>query len=203
MHSLGFSMFTDLILCKEYFSDLDFNRVMNISLIEFDTRGDLKRKLSRERGLRVVVGSKRNRITVETKNVDVLLSPEKGVKKDSLHYRNSGLNHVICKLAKKNNIAIGFNFNDILTSGGLKRAEILGRMMQNVKLCRKYKLRMVIGSFARNKWEMRARNDLISFGIVLGMHPKEAGNSLKTADEILEEKKERKFIVTEGIKIVH
>jgi len=195
-------MFTDLILCKEYFSDLDFDRVLNINLIEFTTKNELKKKLSKERGLKIVLGSKNNRQVIELKNVNILLSPEKGVRKDSLHYRNSGLNQVTCKLAKKNKIAIGFNFNDILITQGKERAMILGRMMQNVKLCRKYKLRMLIASFAKDKWQMRSKNDLISFGIVLGMHPKEAQKALQTVNKILKEKEEKKYVIREGIRIV-
>lgn len=195
-------MFADLVLCKEYFSDLGFNRILNVNLIDFNTKRDLRKNLDKEHGLRIVIGSKNNRIAVETKKIDILLSPEKGVKKDSLHHRNSGLNHVVCKLAQKNSIAIGFNFNDVLISNGLKRAGILGRMMQNVKLCRKYKLRMVLGSFALNTWQMRSKNDLISFGITLRMHPEEAQKSLQSVNKILEEKKEREYIITEGVKIV-
>ena len=44
----------------------------------------------------------------------------------------------ICKLANKNKIAIGFNFNDILKSKN--KGQLIGRMMQNAKLCKKYKL---------------------------------------------------------------
>ena len=195
-------MFTDLILCQEYFSDLGFNRVLNINPIEFSTKRDLKNKLDKEKGLRIVIGGKDNRAVVETTRIDILLGPERGVKGDSLHHRNSGLNHIICRIAQKKKTAIGFNFNDILTSYGLARAKTLGRMMQNVKLCRKYKLRMVLGSFAQNKWQMRARNDLISFGIVLGMHPKEAQDSLMAIDKILNEKKDKKYIVREGVRII-
>ena len=196
-------MFTDIVQCKEYFSDLDFNRVLTVNLLIFETKKDLKRNLDRENRLRIVVGSKNNRTVVENRKVDVLLSPERGVKKDSLHYRNSGLNQIICRLAQKNKIAIGFNFNDVLTSKGLKRARTIGRMMQNVKLCRKYKLRMVLGSFARDKWQMRSKNDLISFGIVLGMHPEEAQKSLQSVNKILEEKKEEIYKIREGIKIIN
>lgn len=195
-------MFTDLILCKEYFSDLGFDKVISVSPIRFDTKKDLKKKLDKELGLRVVWGGKNNRIVVEMKKIDVLLSPEKGVVKDSLHHRNSGLNHVICKLAQNNDIAIGFNLNDVLISKGVRRADTIGRMMQNVGLCRKYKLRMVLGSFAYDKWQMRAKNDIISFGIVLGMHPKEAQKSLQAINVLLKEKEEKKHFIVEGIKAV-
>lgn len=193
-------MFTDLILCKEHFTDLGFDKVISVNIIEPATKKELRKKLKQESGLRIVLGSANNRTVAETKKVDILLSPEKGVKKDSLHHRNSGLDTVICGLAKKNSIAIGFNFNDILTNEGTKRAEIIGRMMQNVWLCRKYKLRTVLGSFAKDKWQMRARTDLISFGITLGMHPAEAKKSLEAISEILKEKKEKKFVICEGVK---
>lgn len=193
-------MFTDLILCKEHFTDLGFDKVISVNIIEPTTKKELRKKLKQESGLRIVLGSANNRTVAETKKVDILLSPEKGVKKDSLHHRNSGLDTVICGLAKKNSIAIGFNFNDILTNEGTKRAEIIGRMMQNVWLCRKYKLRVVLGSFAKDKWQMRARTDLISFGITLGMHPAEAKKSLEAISEILKEKKEKKFVICEGVK---
>ncbi len=195
-------MFTDLVFCKEQFLDLGFDKVMNVNLIEFNTKKDLQKKLGQEKGLRVVLGSRNNRTAIESKKIDVLLSPEKGIKKDSFHHRNSGLDHAICTLAKKNNITIGFNFNDVLTSQGVLRAERLGRMMQNVRLCRKYKIRMLIGSFAQNKWQMRSRNDLISFGIVLGMHPEEAQNALQVIKEIGKERKEKKLLITEGVKLL-
>ncbi|MBM3199888.1 hypothetical protein FJZ53_03035 [Candidatus Woesearchaeota archaeon] len=195
-------MFIDLTLCEEHFLDLGFDKALKISLIEFNSRKDLKKKLDAEHGLRVVIGSKNNRNVVEEKKVDLLLSPEKGVKRDSFHHRNSGLDMVVCKLAKKNNIAIGFNFNDVLRSEGVVRAETLGRMIQNVRLCRKHKLRMVLGSFARTKWQMRSKSDLLSFGIVIGMHPAEAMESLQTVSEIGHERKHRWLMVSEGVEII-
>ncbi len=195
------SMFTDLVLCKEQFSGLGFDNVLSVSIVDFGAKKDLKKKMSQE-GLTIVVGSMNNRSAIETKKVDILLSPEKGVKRDSLHYRNSGLDNVTCELARRSGVVIGFNFNDVLTSEGLTRAQTLGRMMQNVRLCRKHKLRMLIGSFAKDKWQMRSRSDLISFGIVLGMHPEEAQKALQVVNHIIKEKEEKKLIVFKGVKRV-
>lgn len=122
------------------------------------------------------ISEERNRKAVENKQVDILLSPERAGKKDRLRQRDSGLNHVLCALARDNNVAIGFNFSDVLNAENL--AEVLGRMMQNVRLCRKYKVRMVLASFAKNPWEMRYARDLMAFGQVLGMTPKEAKKAL-------------------------
>src|SRR3989344_8700756 len=62
----------------------------------------------------------------ESKKIDIIASLERSSGNDFMHYRNSGLNQVFCKLAKKNNIAVGFNFSDIL-----KDKPNIGRMMQN------------------------------------------------------------------------
>jgi len=117
------------------------------------------------------------RKSVDRKNkVDIIIGVELVSKKDSFHQRNSGLNQIICKLAKENKVAIGFSFSNVLNSK--KRALILGRMMQNVKLCRKYKVKIICGSFAKNKKEMRDAKDLLSFCRVIGMDPGEAKKAL-------------------------
>lgn len=113
------------------------------------------------------------------RNRDIVVYNLEEQKRDYIHFRNSGLNQVLCKLAKKNNIAIAFNFNLVLNNEGIVKSQIIGRMMQNIKLCRKYKVNMIIGSFASKIKEMRSAHDLMSFGISIGMHPKEAKESLK------------------------
>lgn len=112
----------------------------------------------------------------ENKNTDVIFDIENSLKQDKTHYRNSGLNQVLCSLAKEKKILIGFNFNLLLNSK--EKDVILGRMIQNVALCRKYKVKMLIASFARKPKEMRSHKDLISFGVVIGMGLKEAKNSV-------------------------
>jgi len=140
-----------------------------------DVKNNMKDNMQTNiRSLNVVHGGseKNNRGAVENRNVDILLSPEEGIKKDFMHTRNSGLNQVLCKLAKKNGVAIGFSFNKILNTKGMERALILGRMMQNVKLCRKYRVKMIIINYTVNE-NKRMEGDLRSFGVCLGMHPSE------------------------------
>ena len=88
--------------------------------------------------------------------------------RDSFHYRNSGLNQVLCGLAAKNNVSIGFNFNSVLNAQQSDRNLILGRMKQNIKFCQKYKVRMVMTSFARTPYEMRNYNDIIALFRTIG-----------------------------------
>ncbi len=89
--------------------------------------------------------------------------------KEHTHHRKSGLNQVLCKIATDKKTAIGFSFSTILNSTGQKRAQLLGRTMQNITFCQKYKTPMKIASFATNPYEMRAPADLAAFFTQLGM----------------------------------
>ena len=109
-----------------------------------------------------------NRKAVES-NTDILMSPERKRPRDFMKSRNSGLNQVLCKLASKNKVAIGFNFNDILLSKDFERIDLLGKMMFNVKLCNKYNVKMIICNSLKNHEEVRSESDLRSLAIILGM----------------------------------
>ncbi|MAG20511.1 hypothetical protein CL618_03710 [archaeon] len=121
--------------------------------------------------MKVIFGGKDpvNRKAVENKTVDILMHPEKGRNKDFMKSRNSGLNQVLCKLANKNNVAIGFDFNHLLRAKESQRPNILGRMKFNVKLCNKYNVKMYVCNSKKNKTEIRSDHDLEAFGRVLGM----------------------------------
>ena len=166
-------MFTDLILFDIGKSPFDISyKTVQISSLGNHKKADLV----------IIRGNEINRNILENKTVDVLLSPEYGIKKDSLHFRNSGLNQVLCTIAHKNNIAIGFSFSDILNSS--QRSLVLGRMMQNVRLCRKFKVSMLIASFASNEYEFRSHDSLRAFGLVIGMSPDEVNKALSLASKI-------------------
>lgn len=123
-------------------------------------------------------GEDKNLKALKNKNIDILLSPEKNSGRDKMHSRESGMNHVLCKLARDNKIAIGINFGDILNSKGERRANLIGKLMQNIRLCRKYKVKMVIVSIAKNEYEMRAGKELFALCRVLGMNGLQAKEAL-------------------------
>ncbi|PIY60754.1 hypothetical protein COY95_00145, partial [Candidatus Woesearchaeota archaeon CG_4_10_14_0_8_um_filter_47_5] len=112
------------------------------------------------------------RTLLETSALDLVYDLENDSKKDPLHFRRSGLNQVLCALARKNNIAVGFAFSSLLSTEN--RPERMGRIMQNIRLGRKFKLYMVVASFARKPSEMRAPRDLMSLAVSLGMRLPEA-----------------------------
>lgn len=165
----------DIVCCHNPRTDLSFHKIIHTKQFH------CVEGLSEEK----------NRKAVENKQVDMLVAPERAGKKDRFTQRDSGLNHVLCALAKENDVAIGFSFSDLLNSN--YRSIVLGRMMQNVRLCRKYKVRMVVASFAKDPWEMRSAYDLLAFAQVVGMTPKEVKQALnfqkkRKAVKILTEK---------------
>jgi len=107
-----------------------------------------------------------NRKILEKESIKILLINEKD-RKDFQKQRNSGFNHILAKIAKKKNILIGINFDEILESTNKQKAQIIARVKQNIMLCNKNKIQM---KFISQK-EKTKRNiyDLKSLGLVLGM----------------------------------
>ena len=107
-----------------------------------------------------------NRKILEKEQINVLLINQKG-RKDKQKQRDSGFNQVLAKIAKKKNISIGINFDEILQTKGKERSEILARVQQNIKLCNKKKIKMYF--ITQNKKNSKEVYDLRSLGLTLGM----------------------------------
>ena len=105
------------------------------------------------------------RSVVEQKRTDVLFDIEDEPKKDKFTERRSGLNHIIANLMAKNEIAYGISLSSIIQSK--YQTQKLGRIQQNVMLCNKFKVRVLVSSFALRPMELRAREDLLAFARVL------------------------------------
>ncbi|MDP3916678.1 MAG: RNase P subunit p30 family protein [Nanoarchaeota archaeon] len=132
----------------------------------------------------------KNRNYFSDKSVDIVMNPEIKTDRDKIHYRKSGMNQVFAKLAKEKDIAVGFGFSFILNADSIKRSEILGKMRQNVRICRKAKCKMIVCSYANDYREMRGAKDLLSFARIIGMTPGEA----KKALEWKRDKKKIRFV---------
>ena len=71
---------------------------------------------------------------------------------------------MLAKIAKKNNVAIGINFDEIINAKAKEKAEILARIKQNIKLCNKNKIKMkFISQKQQDIYNLKA------LGLVLGM----------------------------------
>ena len=130
------------LFCLPFSSKLEWNSIdaVLIEAANIKELNSLIAKVAARKKLVIVHGSNDavNRAALESKRVWMLLSPEHKRKHDFLDMRNSGLNHVLCELARKNNVTIGESINEILEKQGKERAELLARIAQNIKLCRKY-----------------------------------------------------------------
>jgi len=138
------------------------------------------------------------------RKLDAVFGLESLERKDSLHYRRSGLNQVLCSIAKTSNISIAFSFSEILSISGMLRSQFLGRINQNIMLCRKYKAPALIASFASSPYQMRTHHDLANFFSVLGMTAGEAIEASEKASKLIIQnmKKSNPHYISEEIEIV-
>lgn len=168
---------------KAGFESVFFIDNERIVLIETGNKEDLRKRIASANAKNkkiVVMGSNDevNRIAAEDKRVSVILHPEISRKEDFIHYRNSGLNHVLCRSMKNNGVAMGISYDSIKSLNGQKKAEAIGRIMQNIRLCRKYKTPIVLASFGKSP---SSPYTLKSFGASLGMSTSQLKDSLENA----------------------
>ena len=109
-----------------------------------------------------------NRMILENKKVDMLVLSHKD-KKDRLKQRDSGLNHVLCKIARQNDITLAINLEELRCGGKKERAEILSRIIQNIKLMKKAKNKVKLINFND---KIQAQSLLLSLGMPTDMAKK-------------------------------
>ncbi|MBI2105338.1 hypothetical protein HYT56_00700 [Candidatus Woesearchaeota archaeon] len=155
----------DFVLNEElikYTKEFGFEKIYPVEIFSYDNIKKSKNEL-----IFVRADNKNIRKIFENEKINCVFGLEFIEEKDDLHYKKSGLNQVLCNLALKNKISIGFSFDDILNAKD--RARIIGRMIQNVSLCKKYKINIVFASFAKDKWGMRLWKDFEAFGRLIGI----------------------------------
>lgn len=113
-----------------------------------------------------------NRKMFESSDVRVVVGLEMHDRSDYLKQRDSGLNEILCRLAKKNGIKIGIELKKIVKLSPKDKAIVLSRIMQNIRLCRRVGVRMVIIDS-----ESFGKEDLGGFMISLGASTKQVKES--------------------------
>jgi len=110
-----------------------------------------------------------NRKILEYGKFKILVFPELiGVfKKDSQRQLDSGLNHVLAKIASKNEVAIGFDLEEIRKMQKEQKAITLARLRQNIKVCRKANTKIIL-------LNVKDKRDALSFFISMGASTKQA-----------------------------
>ena len=156
----------------------------NYILIQETSFEKARRKIRENKDKKIIFTSDDddlNRKILEKEKINILLINKKN-RKDFSKQRDSGFNQVLAKIAKKNNVEIGINLDEIIESTpqaysdksskkistrGKDKADILGRIRQNIKLCNKNKLNMKF--IAQKKENQRSVYELKALGLVLGM----------------------------------
>lgn len=102
---------------------------------------------------------------IESKKTYILFDFEMQDKPDFLHHRNSGLNQVIANEMKDK--ILGISFSTYLNS--INKGIILGRMKQNAKIAKKYKVKTFVLSFAKHPYELRSEHELEAFKKIINI----------------------------------
>ena len=122
--------------------------------------------------------------------------------KDKFNQKTSGLNHILCKSLKKKNIPIIYPITTFFNSKNQQK--LFGKILQNIKLCKKYKNIIILTSFAKHPKEMISPHDLIAYGIILGLTPTQAKKSIFNIHNLilLNKKKKTGKLITEGVELL-
>lgn len=101
------------------------------------------------------------KIRVVSQGLDFLHFNEYDERKDGLHQRRGGINHVTLADCREKDVKLLFGFTDLYKE---KRVEtVLGRAMQNAKLCAKKEVEFIVCSMAKNAINMKAPRDVLAF----------------------------------------
>ncbi len=130
--------------------------------------------------LLVAKSSDKDRFLIETKKVNMIYGFEELQKRDHMHQRASGLNQTICELAGKNAVAIGIAYGSLINKNAQDGPLLIGRIIQNIMMCQKYKVKLVVGSLTNNPYAMRAPHEIMSFLSLLGMDGRRIMESLSS-----------------------
>ncbi len=132
-------------------------------MIETSNSEQAKKLLKEEKSPKVVKANNDtfNRALLEYGKFDILLSPESGIRQDTLKGINSGLNEVLARIAAKNNIALGIDLSELRVLGKKEKAQRISKIRQNIRICRKSGVRLALLGV---KEKRDAESLLISFG---------------------------------------
>lgn len=137
-----------------------------------------------------------NRIICETPQIDIINHPYR-------NKRNSGLNHVLGKLLKENNISVNINFRDILEHRGFFRARIINQINQLLMLQRKYGFRCLLSSGSESFYDVKSPKSMLLLSQLLDMDMDYAKKCIScNPEEIIENITVHKESIVQGVRII-
>ncbi len=121
-----------------------------------------------------------NRKAVRSR-VPVLLDPLNGGK--------MAIDTATLQVAKDNDVTIGITFRQFLAAGRSKRIRLLVAYRKLVQLCLKKGNRILLSSGARDEMGLRTPQQLVAFGVFLGLSRQQAKWAISKVPEYLEGRK--------------
>ena len=137
----------------------------------------------------VAEGPDHARHCIEKLDVQLVYNLETSLRGDAPKQPQSGFNHILATIAHEKNKIWGLSFSLLLASRGMKRTQLLGRIKQNIKLCRKYKVNIIFLTLATTPYQLRNPRDAISFLTALGMTPGDAKKAVTILGTLFSKKK--------------
>ncbi|OYT42100.1 MAG: hypothetical protein B6U78_02025 [Candidatus Aenigmarchaeota archaeon ex4484_224] len=183
---------------KEIGKELEIDLCIGVEVKTFNQIETIRRKRKNFEFVIVRGGNvSLNRKALDTKEIDLIYNlPTKA---------NSGFNHIMAKIARKNDVLIGINFRNLLEKNENERIKFIKALKLNLKLAKKYKAKIVVFSGAKNKFELKDPKILISFLVMNGFDLKEAKKCIsKNLNEKIEENRKRlseKWIMP-GVRVI-
>ncbi|WP_413861997.1 ribonuclease P protein component 3 [Methanobrevibacter sp. UBA417] len=137
-----------------------------------------------------------NRAALENRQIDTLSRPY-------YHRRDSGMNHVLAKLARDNNVCVELSLKDILTNHLSYRAKVISYFKEILLFQRKYKFPLILTSGATNFYDTKSVKDFLSIFNSIGFTNEEINNAISTVpSNIIDFNNNRENMVIEGVCIV-
>ena len=137
-----------------------------------------------------------NRSVCENHRIDVLSRP---------YYkrRDSGMNHVLAKEAKRNNVAIELCFRDILNNHLRYRANVISSFKEILMFHRKFKFPLILTTDSKSVYDIYSTRDIVSFFKSIGFSSEEIYNGFYYyPKQIVDFNKERKDMIIKGVKVI-
>lgn len=158
---------------------------------------DMK-ELSKAKAL-IVLGTSNERKLIEGP-IDGVTQLEQNAKKDHLHFRKAGLDQVTGKILGKDRKALILSYSDVRKSK--EPGKLLGRMMQNARIAKKYKIPVIPCTYATSEEELLEQEDLHAFFRAMGVDAQALQDGKKGAEEWLERARLRASdeYVAEGVR---
>lgn len=135
-----------------------------------------------------------NRASTENIRLDVLSRPY-------FQRFDSGLNHILAKQARDNNVAIELSFSDILSSYFSYRSKVIANFKDIYTLYNKFHFPLIISSGSRGIFDIKSPRDIESFFKVTGFD--DFDRSMQCCEDILNYNSHRDDFIYRGVRRVN